>query len=236
VPLPPVTASAAQPKPASIAALSPSQPPPVTAQETSANVAEATSGASKKSATQPARKRFKSLGAGAKPVLAIPRPATTTIAAGEPPVSTPAPRPQATLKQQEVSDRSVSAATRLLTGAASIVVPRTIGERLGLFHIGGGQGMFWFTEIDTVTFDIALLVAIIAVTRRGLLSWRNPLVWLLALPTVLAGVPLGYVITNYGTLFRLREMVYIGVALIPLALATSVRRTVIPEGETPPAP
>jgi hypothetical protein len=231
---PPVTTSAAQLKPASVAAAPPS-PSPAAGRETSANAAATTSAAPKESAQQPARKRLKSLGAGAKPALpAPPPPITTTIAAVKTPVSTPAPRPQAVLKQQEAPERTVS--TRLLTGAASIVVPRTIGERLGLFHIGGGQGMFWFTEIDTVIFDIALLVAIIAVARRGLLSWRNPLVWLLALPTLLAGVPLGYVITNYGTLFRLREMVYIGLALIPLALATSVHRTVAPEAETPPAP
>lgn len=236
--VPPVTTSAAPLKPAAVAAPPPqsqSPQPPAAGRETSANAAAPTSAASKESAKQPARKRLKPPGAVAKPALAAPPPITTTIAAVKTPVSTPAQRPQTVVKQQKAPERAVSAATRLLMGAASIVMPRTIGERLGLFHIGGGQGMFWFTEIDTLVFDLALLVAIIAVARRGLLSWRNPLVWLLALPTLLAGVPLGYVITNYGTLFRLREMVYIGLALIPLALATPVRAGA-PEVETPPAP
>ena len=116
-----------------------------------------------------------------------------------------------------------------------MVIPRSIGERMGIFHIGGGQGMFWFTEIDTIIFDLTLACAIFALAVGRSVSWRNPLVWLLGLITVLAGVPLGYVITNYGTLFRLREMIYIGLALIPLALATSTRRTIVAASDAPPA-
>ena len=84
--------------------------------------------------------------------------------------------------------------------------------------------MFWFTELDTVIFDLILLCAILALFVRRAVSFRNPLVWFLALLTLLVGVPLAYAITNYGTLFRLREMIYIGMALTPLALATSWRR------------
>jgi hypothetical protein len=84
-------------------------------------------------------------------------------------------------------------------------------------------------------FDFIILCAVFAIASHGLLSWRNPLLWLLAVITVLAGVPLGYVITNYGTLFRLRTMLFVGLALIPLALATSVRRDPGPAPSTPPA-
>jgi hypothetical protein len=84
--------------------------------------------------------------------------------------------------------------------------------------------MLWFTELDTIIFDLIFLgaMAALAIRRSGLL--RNPLIWFLFLLTMLAGVPLAYAITNYGTLFRLREMIYIGLALTPLALATSSRR------------
>ena len=135
----------------------------------------------------------------------------------------------------EKAENPVSITTRLLTGGASVVIPRSIGERMGIFHIGGGQGMFWFTEIDTIIFDLTLACAIFALAVGRSVSWRNPLVWLLGLITVLAGVPLGYVITNYGTLFRLREMIYIGLALIPLALATSTRRNIVAASDAPPA-
>jgi hypothetical protein len=131
---------------------------------------------------------------------------------------------QPVASQPPTPELPASTTARLLTGAASVLIPRNIGERLGLFHIGGGQGMFWFTELDTVVFDVALLWAIGVLAVRRSLSWRNPLVWLIALLTVLAGVPLVYAVTNYGTLFRLREMIYIGFVLTPLALATASRR------------
>ena len=210
---------------------------PAKGTETSAKAAEPAITVSNESSERPVRKGLPSRAADVKaPVGQAPKVAPTGTAVNAP-VSAAARRLRRVGDHQHASQRSESAAAWLLRGVASTVVPRTIGERLGLFHIGGGQGMFWFTEIDTVIFDATLLIAIIAVARRGLLSWRNPLVWLLALPTLLAGISLAYVITNYGTLFRLREMIYIGLALIPLALATSAQRTVASaEVATPPAP
>jgi hypothetical protein len=52
---------------------------------------------------------------------------------------------------------------------------------------------------------------------------RNPLTWFVVLLTFLVGGPLVYSITNYGTLFRLREMIFLGLLFIPLAVATSAR-------------
>jgi hypothetical protein len=170
---------------------------------------------------------------------AKPPPTTTTVASGKPALATPTPAtPQTAVPQPEApASRPVSVPTRLITGAASVVVPRSIGERLGLFHIGGGQGMFWFTELDTAIFDLILVWAIVALASYRAVSWRNPLVWMLALLTLLAGIPLVYAISNFGTLFRLREMIYIGLALTPLALATSSRRDrVATEPDAPQAP
>jgi len=155
----------------------------------------------------------------------IPPPAKVTAVANPAPVRAVPQQPDAELR------KPASTTTRLLTGMASMVVPRSVGERLGLFHIGGGQGMFWFTELDTFIFDVVVLGAIAALALRRSASWRNPLVWFLTLLTLLAGIPLSYAITNYGTLFRLREMIYIGLALTPLALATSSWRekTAVPD-------
>jgi len=179
-----------------------------------------------------APKPMASTSAPPKPVAAIPAIASTST----PPKPVAAPpttvtisgaavkRKPLVLQERRAGSKQAAMLTRLLTGVTSVVVPRSIGERLGLFHIGGGQGMFWFTELDTVIFDIIVLCAVFALVLRRSVSWRNPLVWFLALLTLLAGLPLAYVITNYGTLFRLREMIYIGLALTPLALATSWRR------------
>jgi purine-cytosine permease-like protein len=72
--------------------------------------------------------------------------------------------------------------------------------------------MLWFTEIDTVIFDAALLLAVFSIGSRLRLSLREPLTWLMLLITSLIGIPLVCVVSNFGTLFRLREMIYIGLA------------------------
>jgi hypothetical protein len=111
---------------------------------------------------------------------------------------------------------------RLLKGAAVVVLPSRIGEGLGIFHVGGGRGMMWFTEIDTIIFDAALLLALFSVAKRFRLALRDPLTWLTLLITLLIGIPLVYAVSNFGTLFRLREMIYIGLVLTPLAVATAL--------------
>jgi hypothetical protein len=113
---------------------------------------------------------------------------------------------------------------RIVTGTAALILPQRIGEWIGLFHIGGGRGMLWFTEIDTIVFDVVLFLALAALFahRRALL--RNPLTWLVVLITLAIGLPLAYSISNFGTLFRLREMIYLGLLLVPLVVVTDVRR------------
>lgn len=113
-----------------------------------------------------------------------------------------------------------SRTSRLFSGIAATVLPRTVGEPLGFFHIAGGREMLWFTELDTLIFDLSLLLAVTAVALRFRASLRNPMTWLIVVLTVLVGGPLVYSITNYGTLFRLREMIYLGLLFTPLAVAT----------------
>jgi hypothetical protein len=114
-----------------------------------------------------------------------------------------------------------SRVARLAAGTAAVIVPRGIGQRAGLFEIGGGKGLWWFSDLDTIVFDLVALLAVY-LTFRWLraASLRNPVFWLVAAVTVLIGVPLVYTVTNFGTLLRLREMIYLGLLLIPLALAT----------------
>ncbi len=122
--------------------------------------------------------------------------------------------------------RVASRQERLFVDAAALVVPRGLGERLGLFEIGGGRGLLWFADIDTLIFDLALLFAVRAVVAaRAALPWRNPLTWLVLLTTLIVAVPLVYSVSNLGTLFRLREMIYLGLLLITIAAAAERRST-----------
>jgi len=109
---------------------------------------------------------------------------------------------------------------RLLVGAAALFVPRFLGEPLGLFQIGSGRGLIWFTELDTLIFDLSLLFVLWALfVARGAKPLRNPLTWLILLTTLIVIAPLAYSVTNLGTLFRLREMLYLGLLLLPIAAA-----------------
>ena len=111
---------------------------------------------------------------------------------------------------------------RLFAGAAALVFPRGIGERLGLFDIGGGRGLLWFAEFDTLIFDLVLIFALRGVfAARAALAWRNPLTWLVLLTMLIVLAPLLYSVSNFGTLFRLREMIYLGLLLIPIGAAQS---------------
>jgi len=130
------------------------------------------------------------------------------------------PEPEAAQPIAQPIAQPGSRASRLLSGVAVTILPRTVGESMGLFHIAGGRGVLWFTELDTLIFDIVLLLAIAAVAIRFRTSLRNPLTWFVVVLTMLVGGPLVYSITNYGTLFRLREMIYLGLLFTPLAVAS----------------
>ncbi|HYC92329.1 MAG TPA: nuclear transport factor 2 family protein [Thermoanaerobaculia bacterium] len=115
--------------------------------------------------------------------------------------------------------------SRFATGAAAMVLPRAVGESLGLFHIGGGRGFLWLTDVDTLILDLALIAAIFVIATHFRAARRDPLFWMLVALTLLIGVPLAYSVMNFGTLFRLRETVYLGVILAPAAaIAAAARR------------
>jgi hypothetical protein len=142
------------------------------------------------------------------------------------PAATAAPPPHPVIPQETAkSERVASPIARLLSGLGVLVLPRVVGERLGVFHIGGGRGLFWFADVDTLAFDIVLFYVVAAVALRWRAAWRNPLAWLAFTITLLLAGPLAYSVTNFGTLFRLREMVYIGLLLTPLAAAADASRT-----------
>ena len=145
------------------------------------------------------------------------------IAAGPPQIApateVTAPPPPDEVEAPESSEGKTRA-VRMLSGVAAVVVPEWIAKRLGLFRLGGGRGFLWFTDIDTLIFDLVLLGAIAGLRKRFRFALRNPMAWLVVLLTILVGAPLVYAVTNFGTLFRLREMIYLGLMLVPLAVVT----------------
>jgi hypothetical protein len=121
-------------------------------------------------------------------------------------------------------------AARLISGFSALLLPRSVAVSLGLVSIGGGKGLWVFADLDTVAFDLLLLVSAVVVFRsfrRG--AWRDPLVWFLVTISIVMATLLAYTISNYGTLFRHREMVATTACL--LALSAARKREAAPAEE-----
>jgi hypothetical protein len=99
-------------------------------------------------------------------------------------------------------------------GLTAMFVPRMLGQALGLMHIGGGRGFWFVAEIDTLVFDAVIFLAIFWCLRGR----ATPLSVLLALLFAVTAGSMAYTVTNFGTLFRLRQMVYVIAAIAPLTV------------------
>jgi hypothetical protein len=149
-------------------------------------------------------------------------PGATMIVAGPTLVRPPAPPGE---KKTVVATSRTLGAT-LTTGFAAMFLPRFVAQAVGLIQIGGGRGFWLFVETDTLVFDAVLLFAAFYCTR-ALRSYARvtPLFILLVLVFLLTAGPMMYTVTNFGTLFRLRLMVYFIMAVLPLTLGPKVKAT-----------
>ncbi len=112
--------------------------------------------------------------------------------------------------------------SRFISGTAALLLPRPIARATGLLDMSGGRGLFFFADIDTVFFDLVLIMAILALLRAPRSpKWRSPLVWLVVIFTLAIGAAFVYAISNFGALFRYRSMVFLGIAMIPAVAAWS---------------
>jgi hypothetical protein len=118
---------------------------------------------------------------------------------------------------------------RIAAGMIAVVVPRFISERLGIIHVGGGGGLWPVVEADTLLFDMLLIIVIFHVVSAAAAGGlRDPSFWLIALMTGGITVLLTYTISNFGTLFRHRSMILLG-----LSLLLAVSRSSEPCAKTP---
>jgi hypothetical protein len=110
---------------------------------------------------------------------------------------------------------------RIISGFAAMFLPHRVAQAFGLVRIGGGRGLWLFVELDTLVFDLVLLYAIVycAGTLIRSRAQVTPLFVLLLLMFVMLAGPMIYTVTNFGTLFRLRQMLYVIAAILPVTLA-----------------
>ena len=147
-------------------------------------------------------------------------PGATTIVPGRVGAIPPSDSPNA---HASLSDRVRRVASRLAVGLAAIAVPPTLARVLGIFDVQGGHGLWLFVNIDTMGFDAVLLFVVISCARR-LRRWKPTSLFVTCTVVLFAiAIPLAYTVTNFGTLFRLRQMVYALVAILPLTLEPAAR-------------
>ncbi|HEV7765263.1 MAG TPA: hypothetical protein VGQ76_09695 [Thermoanaerobaculia bacterium] len=113
-------------------------------------------------------------------------------------------------------------ASRLVTGFSATFLPRFLAQSLGLIHIGGGRGFWLFAEVDTIVFDLVLLYVIVYCVRvlRSGTARATPLFVLCILVFVLTAGPMIFTVNNFGTLFRLRQMLYVIAVVTAITLRT----------------
>lgn len=92
---------------------------------------------------------------------------------------------------------------QFLTGAALVFVPISVLRQFGVVTFSGGRGLLLITDLDTLVIDLSLIATfiVLARSRRPLLAPVSIFVFVLVLLTT---TPMAYVVTNFGTLFRLR--------------------------------
>jgi hypothetical protein len=140
-------------------------------------------------------------------------PAATMIAAG--PLMA---RPDAVTNDEGLR-MPASRGERIFAGVIAAFVPRFIAQPLGLIVIGGGRGFWMIVDADTIVLD-ALLVFVIVVFVRDIRARRTiaPAAVLVLASIIAIGVPLLYTVNNFGTLFRLRQILVVELCLLPLVM------------------
>ncbi|MEQ1911868.1 MAG: hypothetical protein ABMA15_23820 [Vicinamibacterales bacterium] len=105
------------------------------------------------------------------------------------------------------NDSVADFAEAMSIGVATMFVPLTILQALSIVHVSGGGAMRALGDIDTVCFDI-MMVATVVMTwrlRREVRGNAPYLVFSISLALMLT-VLMAYIVTNVGTLVRLRLM------------------------------
>jgi len=85
----------------------------------------------------------------------------------------------------------------------------------------GGRGLLFITDADTVFFDgtLAASLGVLLAARRRVASWL-PLVWFAGSLALVSALSMAYVVTNFGTMFRLRLIVAAPIWILPALLAS----------------
>lgn len=111
----------------------------------------------------------------------------------------------------------------LFSGLAVTFVPMSILQRLSIVKMPRQSGLFILADADTLFLDLTI-VAIGWILIRNRQHLDPGLTVFLVVLAMLTTVLMAYIVTNYGTLIRLRLMSAAPIWLLPLSIASGLRR------------
>ena len=105
-------------------------------------------------------------------------------------------------------------------GLAVVFVPISLLQMISEVEIEGGRGLLSIVDLDTIVLDVAsLLVVGLLWKRRDVIGDRLPFVVFGLILAVTSAFLLGYVVTNLGTLWRLRSLIMVPLWILAVALS-----------------
>ncbi len=93
-------------------------------------------------------------------------------------------------------------------GLAAVYVPISILRAVSLVTFDGGRGFLAVTDMDTIFLDMTVIAVFMTLWRSPVAVRRNlPVAVCFGVLTLISAAVIVYVVTNFGTLFRLRLMI-----------------------------
>jgi hypothetical protein len=106
------------------------------------------------------------------------------------------------------------------TGLAIMFIPLVLLGVVSGLEVEGGRGLLVLADLDTVFLDVTLALVLALVWRqRRTLGNRLPIVMFALIFAGTTAILLGYVVTNFGTLWRMRSLVAIPLWMMVVALS-----------------
>jgi hypothetical protein len=107
---------------------------------------------------------------------------------------------------------------RLIRGLAMLAIPISVLSAASIVHFAGGQGLLLLTDFDTVVMDVVVLISLWLAVRSARRERMSPAMVFALVLALLVTTAMAYVVTNYGTLFRLRLMSLTPFSTLPVMI------------------
>lgn len=105
-------------------------------------------------------------------------------------------------------------------GLMAMFVPTTLLQALSIIDIQGGRGFLYVTDVDTLFINFSIIgIGWLMIRERRQLRHRQVYLFFCLTIFLLSTLLLAYVVTNLGTLFRLRLIAMVPFWMAPLAIA-----------------